>query len=79
MSDTPRTDAVISANEFYEQPSGQHCLVAEGVITFARQLERELNESKLYLSHLEDNMTPEALRFAQAGFDIEKAKIKIAG
>ena len=39
----------------------------------------ELEAMKLYVSYLEDNMTPEALRFAQAGFDIEKAKIKIAG
>ena len=43
------------------------------------RLGAELEAMKLYVSYLEDNMTPEALRFAQAGFDIEKAKIKIAG
>ena len=42
-------------------------------------LKRKLNESKLYISYLEDNMTTQALRFAQAGFDIEKSRIPIAG
>ena len=39
----------------------------------------ELQDMKLYASYLEDNMSPEALRFAQAGFDIEKSRIPIAG
>ena len=39
----------------------------------------ELQDMKLYASYLEDNMTPEALRFAKAGFDIEKSRIPIAG
>ena len=33
------------------------------------ELELELRDMKLYASYLEDNMSPEALRFAQAGFD----------
>ena len=55
---------------------------AEAIETYRdeiRRLERELQDMKLYASYLEDNMTLQALRFAQAGFDIEKAKIKIAG
>jgi predicted RNase H-like nuclease (RuvC/YqgF family) len=55
---------------------------AEAIETYRdeiRRLERELQDMKLYASYLEDNMSPEALRFAQAGFDIEKARIPIAG
>lgn len=55
---------------------------AEAIETYRneiRRLERELQDMKLYASYLEDNMSPEALRFAQAGFDIEKSRIPIAG
>lgn len=55
---------------------------AEAIETYRdeiRMLERELQDMKLYASYLEDNMSPEALRFAQAGFDIEKSRIPIAG
>ena len=55
---------------------------AEAIETYQdeiRRLERELQDMKLYASYLEDNMSPEALRFAQAGFDIEKSRIPIAG
>ena len=57
-------------------------LGAEAIETYRdeiRRLERELQDMKLYASYLEDNMSPEALRFAQAGFDIEKSRIPIAG
>ena len=55
---------------------------AEAIETYRdeiRRLERELQDMKLYALYLEDNMSPEALRFAQAGFDIEKSRITIAG
>ena len=60
---------------------------AEAIETYRdeiRRLERdrlgvELQDMKLYASYLEDNMSHEALRFAQAGFDIEKSRIPIAG
>ena len=55
---------------------------AEAIETYRdeiRRLERELQDMKLYASYLEDNMSPEALRFAQAGFDIEKSRIPIDG
>ena len=55
---------------------------AEAIETYRdeiRRLERELQDMKLYASYLEDNMSPEALRFAQAGFDVEKSRIPIAG
>ena len=55
---------------------------AEAIETYRdeiRRLERELQDMKLYASYLEVNMSHEALRFAQAGFDIEKSRIPIAG
>ena len=78
MSDTPRCD---SEEVGFDDETRFHLgrtvwYVPAG---FSRQLERELQDMKLYASYLEDNMSPEALRFAQAGFDIEKSRIPIAG
>lgn len=55
---------------------------AEAIETYRDEIRRlgvELQDMKLYASYLEDNMSPEALRFTQAGFDIEKSRIPIAG
>ena len=94
MSDTPMVDDRLQFAEdvegrqpvilasFARQLERENASLADRLSGAELERDRlgvELQDMKLYASYLEDNMSPEALRFAKAGFDIEKSRIPIAG